>query len=78
MINKDLNKYANKLVNAFLKNKIISPIPSNYTKKFLKLKNLENFVKVKLKNLLQDLKQLAQEFLFKKIKRKRTFLCYSL
>ena len=24
MVNKDLNKYANKLVNAFLKNKIIS------------------------------------------------------
>ena len=26
MVNKDLNKYANKLVNAFLKNKLISPI----------------------------------------------------
>ena len=25
MTNKNLNKYANKLVNAFLKNKIISP-----------------------------------------------------
>ncbi len=33
MINKDLNKYANKLVNAFLKNKIISPIPIKYTRK---------------------------------------------
>ena len=31
--NKNLNKYANKLVNAFLKNKIISPLPLKYTKK---------------------------------------------
>ena len=33
MNNKNLNKYANKIVNAFLKNKIISPLPSRYTKK---------------------------------------------
>ena len=39
MTNKNLNKYANKLVNAFLKNKIISPLPKNIQKKFLKLKN---------------------------------------
>ena len=35
MINKNFDKYANKIVNAFLKNKIISPIPSIYTKKIL-------------------------------------------
>ena len=33
MKNKNLNKYANKLVDAFLTNKIISPIPSRYSKK---------------------------------------------
>ena len=33
MINKNLNRYANKLVNAFLKNKIIKPLPLKYTKK---------------------------------------------
>jgi 2-keto-4-pentenoate hydratase len=33
MINKNLDKYANKLVYAFLNNKIISPIPTRYTKK---------------------------------------------
>ena len=33
MKDKDLNKYANKLVNAFLNNKIISALPSKYTKK---------------------------------------------
>ena len=33
MANKDSNKYANKLVNAFLNNRIIYPIPKKYTKK---------------------------------------------
>ena len=33
MINKNLNRYANRLVNAFLNNKIISPLPVKYTKK---------------------------------------------
>ena len=35
MIDKNFDKFANKIVNAFLKNKIISPIPSTYTKKIL-------------------------------------------
>ncbi len=33
MTNKNMNFYANKLVQAFLNNKIIEPIPSQYTKK---------------------------------------------
>ena len=33
MINKKLNKHADRIVNAFLKNKIISPLPKKYTKK---------------------------------------------
>ena len=33
MKNKSTDKIANKLVNAFLKNKIISPLPKKYTKK---------------------------------------------
>ena len=51
MTNKNLNKYASRLVNAFLKNKIISPLPLRFTKKFLRPKNLEDCVKAKLKNL---------------------------
>ena len=43
MINKNLNKYANRITNAFLKNKIISPIPSIYTKK---ISNAQKFRKV--------------------------------
>jgi len=43
MINKNLNKYANRITNAFLKNKVISPIPSIYTKK---ISNAQKFRKV--------------------------------
>ena len=43
MINKNLNYYANKIVNAFLKNRIISPIPNIYTKK---LENAQKFRKI--------------------------------
>ena len=42
-MNKNDNKYANKIVNAFLKNKIISPLPIRYTKK---LSNAQNFRKL--------------------------------
>ena len=60
MMNKNLNKYADRIVNAFLKNKIISPLP----KKFLTRKNLENYVKAKLINPLVVLKQLEPVFQF--------------
>ena len=40
---KNVNKYANKIVNAFLKNKIISPLPTRYTKK---LSNAQKFRKI--------------------------------
>ena len=43
MTNKNLNKYANKLVNAFLKNKVISPIPNIFTKK---ISNAQKFRKL--------------------------------
>ncbi len=42
-MNKNDNKYAIKIVNAFLKNKIISPLPIRYTKK---LSNAQNFRKL--------------------------------
>ena len=45
MSKKNLNLTANKLVNAFLKNKIIAPISSKYTKK------LENAQKLRKRNL---------------------------
>ena len=42
-MNKNDNKYANKIANAFLKNKIISPLSTRYTKK---LSNAQNFRKL--------------------------------
>ena len=42
-MNKNDNKYANKIANAFLKNKIISPLPTRYTKE---LSNAQNFRKL--------------------------------
>ena len=44
------DKLSDKLVNAFLKNKIVSAIPKNLQKNSLKQTNLESCVKVKLKN----------------------------
>ena len=42
-MHKNDNKYANRIANAFLKNKIISPLPTRYTKK---LSNAQNFRKL--------------------------------
>ena len=43
MINKNLNKYVNRIVNAFLKDKIISPLPKKFTKK---ISNAQKFRKL--------------------------------
>ena len=51
-------KISNNLVNAFLKNKIISPLPKRYTKKLI---NADKFRK--LLNLLLVLKQAEQVYL---------------
>ena len=73
-MNKNDKKYVNRIVNAFVKNKIISPLPVNIQKNYPKLKNLESYVKVKLKSLLLDLKQLNWNSPIKKIKRKEPFM----
>ena len=74
MINKNLNKYANRLVNAFLKNKIISPLPSKYTKKISEAQKLRKFVKVKLKNLYAGFKAAGTGIpVLKKLKEKEPF-----
>ncbi|MBD1138191.1 fumarylacetoacetate hydrolase [Pelagibacterales bacterium SAG-MED41] len=42
-MDKNLNKYADRIVNAFLKNKIISPLPKKFTKK---ISNAQKFRKL--------------------------------
>ena len=48
MANKNLNKYANRLVNAFLNDKIISPLPKKYTKKLLNAQKLRRLCESKI------------------------------
>ena len=49
MTDKNLNKYANRLVNAFLKNKIISPLPVRYTKKISEAQKFRKLCESKIK-----------------------------
>ena len=49
MKNKQSNFYANKLVNAFLKNKIIAPLPLKYTKNILNAQKFKKLCESKIK-----------------------------
>ena len=49
MNNKNINLTANKLVRAFLKNRIISPIPSRYTKKIAQAQKIRKLCESKIK-----------------------------
>ncbi len=49
MINKRLNKYANNLVGAFLKNRIISPLPTKYTKNIHEAQKFRKLCESKIK-----------------------------
>ena len=49
MADKNLNKYANRLVYAFLKNKIISPLPVRYTKKISEAQKFRKLCESKIK-----------------------------
>ncbi len=74
MKNKDLNKYANKLVNAFLKNKIISPLPSKYTKKLSEAQKLRKLCESKIKKPILGFKAAGTGIpVLKKLKEKEPF-----
>ena len=74
MVNKNLNKYANKLVNAFLKNKIISPLPSKYTKKLSEAENLRRLCESKIKKPIIGFKAAGTSIpVLKKLKEKEPF-----
>ena len=61
MIDKSSKKYSDKIVKAFLKIKSFLLYPQNI-QKYLQPKNLESYVKVKLKSQLQVLKPQAQVY----------------
>ncbi len=74
MINKDLNKYANKLVNAFLKNKIIPPIPLKYTRKISTAQKLRKLCESKIKKPISGFKAAGTSIpVLKKLKEKEPF-----
>ena len=74
MINKNLNKYANRLVNAFLNNKIISPIPTKYTKKLFDAQKFRRLCESKIKKPISGYKAAGTGIpVLKKLKEKEPF-----
>ncbi|MFL2875576.1 MAG: fumarylacetoacetate hydrolase [Candidatus Pelagibacter sp.] len=74
MTDKNLNKYANRLVNAFLKNKIISPLPTKYTKKISEAQKLRKLCESKIKKPISGFKAAGTGIpVLKKLKEKEPF-----
>ena len=74
MSKKDLNIVANKLVNAFLKNKLISPISTRYTKKLSNAQKLRKLCESKIKKPIIGFKAAGTAFpILKKLKEKEPF-----
>ena len=74
MTNKNLDKYANRLVNAFLKNKIISPLPIKYTKKISEAQKLRKLCESKINEPVIGFKAAGTGIpLIKKFKEKEPF-----
>jgi len=69
-----LEKTANKLVNAFLKNKIIAPIPLKYTKKINEAQKLRKLCESKIKDPIIGFKAAGTGIpVIKKLKEKEPF-----
>ena len=73
-MNKNDNKYANKIANAFLKNKIISPLPTRYTKKISKAQNFRKLCESKINKPIIGFKAAGTGLpVLKKLKEKEPF-----
>ncbi len=74
MIDKNLNKFANKLVYAFLKNKIVSPLPVKYTKKISDAQKFRRLCESKIKKPIVGFKAAGTAFpVLKKLNEKEPF-----
>ena len=74
MINKNFNKYAERIVNAFLKNKIISPLPTKYTKKISEAQKFRKLCESKINKPISGFKAAGTGFpVLKKLKEKEPF-----
>ena len=73
-MSKNDNKYANKIVNAFLKNKIIAPLPAKYTKKLLNAQNFRKLCESKINKPIIGFKAAGTGIpVLKKLKEKEPF-----
>ena len=69
-----IEKTANKLVNAFLKNKIIGPLPKKYTKKLNEAQKLRKLCESKIKEPIIGFKAAGTGIpVMKKLKEKEPF-----
>ena len=74
MINKNLNKFAVRIVNAFLKNKIISPLPIKYTKKISEAQKFRKLCESKINKPISGFKAAGTGIpVLKKLKEKEPF-----
>ena len=74
MINKNLNKYAERIVNAFLKKKIISPLPKKFTKKISDAQKFRKLCESKIKKPISGYKAAGTGIpVLKKLKEKEPF-----
>ena len=64
MISKPMEKLSNQLVKAFLKNKIIAPLPARYTKKLSEAEKFRKLCESKIKKPIIDSRLQGPEFLF--------------
>ena len=73
-MNYNLNKYADRIVNAFLKNKIISPLPSRYTKKISEAQKFRKLCESKIQKPISGFKAAGTGLpVLKKLKEKEPF-----
>ena len=74
MINKSLNKYADRIVDAFLNNKIISPLPKKYTKKISEAQKFRKLCESKINKPISGFKAAGTGIpVLKKLKEKEPF-----
>ena len=70
----NLEKVSNKLVNAFLKNKLIAPLPTKYTKQINEAQKLRKLCESKIKLPIVGFKAAGTGIpLIKKLKEKEPF-----
>tara|TARA_B100000575_G_scaffold257733_1_gene228883 strand:- start:775 stop:1551 length:777 start_codon:yes stop_codon:yes gene_type:complete len=74
MINKSLNKYSDKIVKAFLKNKIISPLPKKYTINLASAQQFRKLCESKIKKPIAGYKAAGTGIpVLRKLKEKEPF-----